>query len=1285
MAGGAQSQAQHITVDGRLSPAQTLPGPNYAIGANLGRQVRGNLFHSFGAFGLTPGETATFSGPGTVRNVIGRVTGGTQSSIDGTIRSTIPSADVYLINPAGVVFGPHAAVDVSGSFHASSADYLRLADGARFQASNPDASTLTAAPPVAFGFLSGAAGPVSTSGTILGPVPGRLALVGGPVTISGGSLNAPGGTIHIASAAGPGEIPVDPRNGPAPTVTQHGAVTLAGTIVSASDPSGAANGSVHVHGGTVTIASSQIDADSISPAPPGTIALRGETSLGITQASNVHAFAAGAGRGADISISTSPVGGVLIDASYVTAATASSNSAGQIAITTPLFLMGDGAQLLDATIGPGPGGAINLSAVNMFLTDNNTVVASTTGSPVPVSNDIPFGTGGNINLLGSNLSLARGARIVAGSLNNGTVGDINISLSSAVALTSVGQDAAHATTIGTVASATGVGGKITLMADSVTLSDLSRIMTGSAESATPGGLSISARTIELNDSAAILSNGSLNLFGVGTTGAHSTSGSITVLASESLRLNGGSANSAGSRIDGTTTSDHTGGDVAVHAGNIEIHGTSLIESGTKGDGAAGRVTVTVDGGLLIDRPAYLAETAFKPGITSVSRSANPQGQSGNVTVSAHDITIHNGLINADTFEAAPAGTVKVSVADALTISGPPGGAGTFAAGITSQANRGSLPTAHGGSMVIDAGSIALSSNGSISSTSFGDGNAGNVSVTARGSIDITGAGQTHDIKITGIHSQADIGSRGNAGTVTVNAGSLSLVDAGAEIASQGLGTGAAGTVTVSLTGNLLVDGRDSTSITTGILARTENVAAGPAGRVTVSAANGTIQDGGEISSSSNGTGAAGGVEITIPGTLTIRAADGPAGLRAGIFSNSNLATSEGGAAGAVIVHGGNLLIGAGGSIATQTFGGGTGGNVMLTVGGTATIDGAGSGRPTGVLADAENSASGPAGQIDFRSGMLILERGGQVASTTAGTGTGGAVNVTVPGAVVLDGRGGRGTQIAASATGARSGNAGTVTVTAGSITVQGGAQIASTTAGTGQGGNVTLAANDITLSGLGQQIATGSTGTGNAGSITLAATRLSLSDGADVSTQANTANGGNIRITVQDMLRLQHSGITTQVNGALGSGGNILIDPRFVILDSSVIRANAIGGNGGNITIVADQLVRSSDSAITATSQLGLSGEIAISGPQLDLNSSLVVLASALRSAAAVLHESCAARGDRPNSSLVVAGKGGLRQEAQSRLPALYIANRPIGDESKPDGAAVPAVPVALTLSAPCA
>jgi len=143
--------AQHITIDGRLSPPQTLVGPNYTIGANLGKQVGSNLFHSFGQFSLasTPvPESATLTPTGSsgpISNVIGRVTGGSQSGIDGAIVSAIPGANLYLINPSGIVFGPHATVNVSGSFHASTADYLKMSDGAKFQATNPDGSILSAA------------------------------------------------------------------------------------------------------------------------------------------------------------------------------------------------------------------------------------------------------------------------------------------------------------------------------------------------------------------------------------------------------------------------------------------------------------------------------------------------------------------------------------------------------------------------------------------------------------------------------------------------------------------------------------------------------------------------------------------------------------------------------------------------------------------------------------------------------------------------------------------------------------------------------------------------------------------------------------------------------------------------------------------------------------------------------------------------------------------------------------------------------------------------------------
>src|SRR5438876_1540613 len=124
-----------IIRDGTLGPpGGALSGPTYQIPAELGQKVGPNLFHSFSQFNINNGEAATFTGPNDVQNVLSRVTGGGASWIDGMLRCTIPGANFYLINPSGVMFGPEAALDVSGSFTVTTANYLKLADGGRFDA-----------------------------------------------------------------------------------------------------------------------------------------------------------------------------------------------------------------------------------------------------------------------------------------------------------------------------------------------------------------------------------------------------------------------------------------------------------------------------------------------------------------------------------------------------------------------------------------------------------------------------------------------------------------------------------------------------------------------------------------------------------------------------------------------------------------------------------------------------------------------------------------------------------------------------------------------------------------------------------------------------------------------------------------------------------------------------------------------------------------------------------------------------------------------------------------------
>jgi filamentous hemagglutinin family protein len=155
-----------ITTDGTMGRATHLAGPHFKIGQDLGTLKGNNLFHSFGTFDLSKGQSATFTGNNHIQNVISRVTGGDASKIDGTLRSTIGKANFYFINPAGVVFGKNAKVDVPAAFYASTAAELKFADGGKFSALHPNAN-LSMAAPESFGFLGKQTGTIAVKGSDL--------------------------------------------------------------------------------------------------------------------------------------------------------------------------------------------------------------------------------------------------------------------------------------------------------------------------------------------------------------------------------------------------------------------------------------------------------------------------------------------------------------------------------------------------------------------------------------------------------------------------------------------------------------------------------------------------------------------------------------------------------------------------------------------------------------------------------------------------------------------------------------------------------------------------------------------------------------------------------------------------------------------------------------------------------------------------------------------------------------------------------------------------------------
>lgn len=168
-----------------------------------------NLFHSFNQFSVGSGDVAAFINPG-VSNIISRVIGGSPSNINGTVQAL--NANLFFLNPSGIVFGPSAHLNVSGSAYFSTAQQLRLSDSV-FTANTAllalDAS-LSVGNPVAFGFLgNGPYGSIvlSSSSTLLqtGAV---IGLMGGPIQINGSKITAQ--RIIVGSTNSGGEMSVQP-------------------------------------------------------------------------------------------------------------------------------------------------------------------------------------------------------------------------------------------------------------------------------------------------------------------------------------------------------------------------------------------------------------------------------------------------------------------------------------------------------------------------------------------------------------------------------------------------------------------------------------------------------------------------------------------------------------------------------------------------------------------------------------------------------------------------------------------------------------------------------------------------------------------------------------------------------------------------------------------------------------------------------------------------------------------------------------------------------------------
>ena len=368
--------------------------------------------------------------------------------------------------------------------------------------------------------------------------------------------------------------------------------------------------------------------------------------------------------------------------------------------------------------------------------------------------------------------------------------------------------------------------------------------------------------------------------------------------------------------------------------------------------------------------------------------------------------------------------------------------------------------------------------------------------------------------------------------------------------------------------------------------------------------------------------------------------------------HARIETSEVGGNGTVVIRGGRL------QVANQSFifsdvpvntGGGSIGSVSgapigIDIEVTQDLVVSNGGR---VTSEIEFGVSGSAGDVLIHAGSVeVTGTRSLIGSRLFPGSTGTARNVDITtGSLTISNAG----RISTASGGSEAG--GGIRVGADTINILNGGAIESNTVGAGQGGKIALQARAIYLRD-GAAVSAKSTGTGNAGNISITASDDFVARNSFVTTEDTQADGGDIRFEVGRLFHLINSEITTKVGGGTGSGGNIFIDPQLVFLDGSRIIASAIGGSGGNITIVAGLFLASPDSVINASSSLGISGSISIQAPTTNLSGTLAPLPEDFLQAAGLLRARCAAQLSGKASSFVLAGRDGLPPEPGALQPS---------------------------------
>ncbi|MBD1810030.1 filamentous hemagglutinin N-terminal domain-containing protein [Microcoleus sp. FACHB-SPT15] len=1164
--------------------SQVTGNPNFQIDGGATRG--GNLFHSFSEFSVPTGGSAFFNNAADVQNILTRVTGGTISNIDGLIQAN-GTANLFVINPNGIIFGLNSRLDVGGSFVASTASSIKFADGTEFNAVNPSAPPLlTISVPIGLQF-NGTEGDIVVQGSNQTPAPDN------PFTEVGDAGQLPDTAQAVNSATdGTSFNAISGNLNNSNDVDLYQLFLTQGQLFTASTVDGTTVDTqlFLFDGSGLGLSSNDDSANTLqSTVPlnePFIPAASGTYYLGISSYDNDprspqgYIFGASGepndpGSGLPVSewvATNSPSSGtytITLNPQPDTPTLSPPREGLQVQPGKTLALVGGNVTIQGENL-QAPGGRVELGGVagsgtvGLNVDGNNIGLSFPDGvvlSDVSLSNsaliDVRAGGSGSIAVTAGNLTLNQGSLLRAG---------INIGLGFAGA--QAGDIQLDATEALNLADGSGINNEVSVGG------------TGNA-----GNINITTGSLSLTGSAFLLT----------TTRGQGNTGSVNINARDTVSLDGINTAIFNSVYE---TGVGNAGDINITTGSLSLTRGASLASGISGQGDIGRVninardTVSLDGENADVLPSAIFSIVLSGGV----------GNAGGINIQAQQLILRSNAALIGDVEPAGrgrGGDINLNISGTILLLG-----GTTAdTGESARITLGVQPdgVGSGANLRIRAGSLVLQDGGLIKASTQGQGDAGNIDIRAD-VVDISGSVPTSGLP-SGLFTSSD--TAGNAGDITIHTQTFRIAD-GATLSARSRGDGQGGDITVNAV-------RTFEAVNGGQLITT-TFGQGRAGNITVNA----------------------GEQITIAGSdpnYTARLAKFPnpvepyvanaiseTGSASGLFANTE--PNSVGRGGDIQIATGRLIVQEGARMITSTAGSERAGDITVSASDIQLSSAA-----SGLFAQTTTSANAGNLTIQPRSNgqsvRVNLQDGAQISASTSSSGNGGQLTLTAPESITLTGNG----SIIAAETGG-SGTGGNLNLQTGTLNIQNQAQVTVSSSGAGSAGSLFVDANQIYLDNGGKIRADTS---GGGGDINLRSSLILLRNGSSITTNATGSNilGGDINIDTDNLVAAPKENSDISANSANFRGGNV------------TVRADGIFG-----IEFQEQLTPLSD--ITATGVTSeFSGTVNLLTPGIDPSRGLAELPTEVVDATGAISTGC--RGVQ-GSSFVVTGRGGLPPTPQQAL-----------------------------------